>query len=287
MLRALEDEMEAWSVASEAIMLRAASNKTIMLVEGAKDNKFFNRFVDKDVCDIVISYGHENAVGALAILKDRNLDGIVCVIDSDFSGFGPVVEDPNIIRTDLHDLETMLIESPAFDRVLAELGSEAKIVNLINRGKNPREIVRAAAHPLGVLRHHSLVASLNLDFDGFGLSHVDRRTLEVDIDEMIAHSLRRSRKPPNHHQDARRYIAVWIGRRHNHWHMCCGHDLAEVFGLALQSVLGTQNATLVKADQIERALRLAYEWADFVKTALHAKIREWELRNAPYRCLKI
>ena len=184
------------------------------------------------------------------------MQAIVCIIDSDFSKFRPLIEDSDIIRTDSHDLETMLIESPAFDKVLAEYGSEAKIANLLAQGRDPRQIVRAAAHPLGILRHYSRVSRLNLVFEGFGLSHVERRTLEIDIDEMIGHSLRRSRKPPEHHQGARTYIAMGIGRNHDHWHMCCGHDLAEIFGLALQSLLGTQNATVVRADQIERALRL-------------------------------
>ena len=69
---------------------------------------------------------------------------------------------------------------------------------------------------------------------------------------------------------------MWMGKKHDHWHMCCGHDLAEVFGLALQSLLGTQNAMVVRGEQIERAMRLAYSAVDFVKANLYKKIKNWE-----------
>jgi hypothetical protein len=281
----MENEIDAFAVANEAIMLRTAVDKTIMLIEGSKDYKVFSHFIDHEECELVISHGQANAVGALHLLRTRKMNGVICVIDSDFSFFVPLIEDPDIVRTDLHDLETMIFNSPAFDKVLAEFGSKAKVENFVASGKNPRVCIRDAAHYLGLVRLYSSFNRFGIDFEGFGLSHVDRRSLEVDIDKMVQHAVRRSRKSPDYHGPIRAHVVAWLERTHDRWHVCCGHDLAEVFGLALSSLLGTQNATMVKGEQIERALRLAYEWRDFVRTRLYKAIRFWEARNSPYLCL--
>lgn len=286
MTRRFQDEIDAQDVANEAIMLRAAANHTIMLVEGPDDHKVFINFIDSEVCEIIISYGRENAIGAMEILERLNLQGIICIVDSDFSFFTPYVDDPNIIKTDLHDLETMMFVSGAFDKVLAELGSTAKITNVIESGTHPRELIRKAAHPIGIVRHYSLSNRLGINFEGIGVAYVNRRTLEVDLDELITHALRRSQMPPTREQGIHGYIAYWMGRHHDHWHMVCGHDLSEVFGKALQSALGTQNAGATTAEVIERSLRLAYGWADFITSHLYARIRHWESKNVPYCCLR-
>jgi hypothetical protein len=73
---------------------------------------------------------------------------------------------------------------------------------------------------------------------------------------------------------------------HNVWQMCHGHDLAEFFGRALQSLLGSRKAIEVSLESIERALRLAYSIEDFSKTNMHASIKLWEAQNEPYVCVR-
>ena len=44
-------------VAAEVVMLRAASSKTAVLLEGDSDERFWLRFTDGDKCDLVVSHG--------------------------------------------------------------------------------------------------------------------------------------------------------------------------------------------------------------------------------------
>jgi Protein of unknown function (DUF4435) len=282
-----EDEIDASAVANEAIMLRTIADRTIMLVEGPSDGSLLFNFIDKDECEIIISYGHEKAITALEILRSKNYRGVLCIIDSDFSHFFPRIEDPDVIRTDLHDLETMMFVSPAFERVLNELGSRPKIDNILNSGRAPRDLIRLAAHPLGIIRHFSCVNRANLRFEKFGTNHISRQTLDVDRGEMITQVFRRSMRSaqPDELNAIRGHLEVWLVRPHNHWQMCCGHDLVEAFGKALQSVLGSRNSGEVSREAIEQSLRLAYSPADFIQTNMYARIRIWETNNVPYRCL--
>jgi hypothetical protein len=72
---------------------------------------------------------------------------------------------------------------------------------------------------------------------------------------------------------------------HDQWHVCCGHDLVAILALGLRRALGTNDAGQVRAELIERSLRLAYEAEYFRGTQLYAAIRVWEERNLPYRVL--
>jgi len=111
-------------IASEALMLRASALKTILLVEGTSDDKLLGSFVDKAEYDVVIAYGKVNLLEALEILRRKDAEGIVCLVDADFSRIdGAVIADKDIVVTEFHDLEVSLFHSSAFDRVLSELGS--------------------------------------------------------------------------------------------------------------------------------------------------------------------
>ena len=120
-------------------MLRAASTKAVILVEGGDDEKVYGEFIDGDKCEIVICQGHRNARDALGKLEGRTIWGILCVVDADFSAFiAQNGQSPNLLQTDDHDLEVMLFKSRAFDKVLGELGSPEKVREFTDKGVDPR-----------------------------------------------------------------------------------------------------------------------------------------------------
>src|SRR5258707_9154382 len=117
----IEDEIDPSTVAAEVVMLRAASNNTILVLEGPTDERLFVNFIEPGQCEIVIAHGRHNALEALAILRSRSLSGVLCIVDRDFDpilGGDPSTED--ILITDDHDLEATIFRSSAFDRVLYE-----------------------------------------------------------------------------------------------------------------------------------------------------------------------
>ena len=283
----LEDEIEASAVAAEIVMLRAASNRAILLVEGPSDANFFFHFVNQETCEIVIAYGKGNVIGALTLVRAKTMDGVVCVIDADFQPFvGPPASDKDVLLTDDHDLEIMLFRSPAFEKVLTEYGSARKVRDFRKTAGGAREIIIRSAHPLGIFRLYSLEHNVHLRFRELKYTFVDRKTLKVDIDAMILvvhnHSMLRliDDKP------IKAFINKWLNTDHDPWQMCCGHDLIEIFAKALQSYLGSRRAIEVDYANVERALRLAYSFDNFSQSNLFSAIRSWEERNRPYICLR-
>ena len=88
----------------------AAARKTILIIEGGTDERLLSVFVDDAQCDIVIAYGKPNALQALEMTRCKDIPGILCILDTDYLEFlGTLPKDDDIIFTDEHDLEVMLI----------------------------------------------------------------------------------------------------------------------------------------------------------------------------------
>jgi hypothetical protein len=283
----LLSDSDAATIAAEIVMLRnAIVDKTILILEGPSDEKLLGNFIREERCEIVISWGCENALGAMQILRQRTLAGVLCIVDSDYDEFlGKSNAATDVLLTDEHDLETMLIRSKAFDKVLRELASNSKLANLTAQRLDARLLLRDAIHPLGILRLYSLSQSLYLKFEGLRFRFLDRKTMKSDVVAMVKEVYANSQKVKQSYDEDYSFISYWQSKEHDPWRMCCGHDLAVALGKALQSFMGTQNAGNVSSDQIESRLRLAYRPADFRNTKLFEHIRAWEKSNAPFVCL--
>jgi hypothetical protein len=112
---------------ANAIRLRRSTfSGTFLLVEGSSDKIFYDRVIDSAVCTIVVVAGKPSskrrAIEILEIFEKENFSGILAIVDADFDRLETVpYQNSNLLRTDTHDLETLLIQSPALDKVLAEL----------------------------------------------------------------------------------------------------------------------------------------------------------------------
>jgi hypothetical protein len=123
-----------------------------------------------------------------------------------------------------------------------------------------------------------LIKSENLKFEDAGIVYIDRRTLANDVKLMIKTIANHSKKSIDV-EDVRAFFDRWPINTHDPFHICCGHDLAEIFGKSLQTLLGSKRAIQVDPSSIETALRLAYSFYDFSRTRLFKSIRKWEQRN--------
>jgi hypothetical protein len=121
-------------------------------------------------------------------LDSDRFHGALGIVDADFDLLdGIPVSSPNVVRGNCHDIEAMLVRSPAFDKVLREFGSEDKIGKLITRtGMDIRSVLLAAASPLGYLRWHSQRSALQLRFEELQFAgFMDARTLTVNRAALI------------------------------------------------------------------------------------------------------
>ncbi len=276
-------------VANEIRMLRGPSFPgTFLIVEGTSDRKAYTHFVDLGSCRIVPAYNKENAIDALKILESYDFAGVLAIVDADFwrlEGKGKELDSQNLFITDTHDLETMILESPALDKLLTEFGSASKIKKLTQQsGENIRDILLNGGIQIGYLRWISHKEEHSLKFEGIAFGKfIDDETLKLDVAKMITEVKNKSRGRGPNEEDLQKSMRELANSNHDPWDVCCGHDLVCILSLGFRKALGSQPQQDVKSELIEKSLRLAYEATHFFVTQLYRSLEAWEKANSSFR----
>ena len=194
-------------------------------------------------------------------------------------------ESRNLILTETHDLETMLVRSPALDRVLIEFGSQDKVKGF---EVNIRNVLVAAAIPIGCLRLHSQRTELKLKFQGLRYtSCIDPQSLTINRRSLVQEVKNRSQRPELSFDDLEREIRTLEQSVQDHWQLCSGDDLVSILVVGLRRLFGATTSTnQVNSEVLCRSLRLAYHDDDFANSQLIEDIRGWTRRNPRFRILR-
>ncbi|MFN6529550.1 DUF4435 domain-containing protein [Nostoc sp. ChiSLP03a] len=282
-------------VANKIRQLRQTYSGAFLLVEGSSDKVFYERFVDKKLCHLEITAGKPSskqcAIEILAILETSNFQGILAIVDADFDHLqNTPVTIPNLLRTDTHDLETMLINSLAFDKVITLFGSEEKIIKF---GRDLRSALLESGMSVGYLVWVSQSDGLNLKFDGIEFSKfVDSQTLKINELKLITEVINKSQAYSLTNEDIQKRLTNKKSSSHDPWQVCRGHDLVEILSIGLRKAIGSNPAIDVKPNSddskntLEGILLLAYEEIYFYETQLYSEIRLWETNNPPFQVLR-
>jgi hypothetical protein len=283
------------TIASEVEMVRTSFKGAILIVEGDKDESLFRKFTDNSSCNIIIAYGKEKVLAAMEILNKDNKTGILGFVDADFWRLEEYVHGiPNILTSDLNDTESMIISSSAFERVVKEYCSDAKVAKI----SDLRSFLFERAATIGILRFASRKFSLNLSFQSLDYGKITAKNcIDININTLVRHVSQltvESRKekgiaekvPPdkeiiekcNEIVEATKSISDMTL-------LCCGHDLMGLFAVGLRRLLASLTAAVAEHENVEKIFRLAYDTADFLTTSLANAMLEWEKSNPPYKLL--
>jgi Protein of unknown function (DUF4435) len=275
--------------ANELRLRRSIFSGTFLVVEGSSDKIFYERFIDKGACELVTVSGKPSSklliIAVLEILEKSSFQGVLAIVDADFDRLETSSHhSPNLIRTDTHDLETMLLNSFALDKVIAEFGSTEKIIKF---GRDVRTALLEAGMSLGYLLWISQREKLNLTFDAIIFSRfIDEQTLQIDEIKMIQEVKNKSQAFSLKNEDIQKLLTNQKSSSHDPWQVCCGHDLVEILSLSLRKAIGSTKTADVEPNSLERNLRLAYEEAYFRNTQIYLGIRTWESNNQPFKVLR-
>ncbi|HEY9809889.1 MAG TPA: DUF4435 domain-containing protein [Halomicronema sp.] len=275
-------------IANDIRMLRSHHTGSFLIVEGDTDTRLFKNLVDSQKCHVQSAMNKDMALKVLDILEQDKFAGVLAIVDADFWHLeGTKPQSSNLVLTDTHDLETMILKSPALEKVLAEFGSENKIKTVPEKFKKDiRRLIIEAGVCLGYLRWISLQENLSLKFEGLSFNKfVDDKTLIVDEYALIKAVKNNSQKPSLDERDIQRKIQKLKKEGYDGWCVCRGHDLMKILSIALCKLLGTNDTTDVKSEQLEKVLRVAYERAYFCQTKLYTAIQEWEKVNQPFQII--
>lgn len=271
--------INAYTVANQARMRgnRRLGN-SILLLEGSTDARLYGNFTDGKKCRILPADGKENALGALQILVQDGWQGVLAIVDADFGHLEKLKPvNRNVLFTDTHDLETMLLASPALEKVLREFK-----INLEKLSESFREEILEVAKLVGYLRWLSITKNFNLTFDVLDFDDfLVGESLTVDKAKLIkalqVASHRASVSWPNVPQQ----IIEIVDTSHDLWQVCCGHDVVSTMSVALRRKFDRN----LEPHILEKNLRLAYELRYFSATILYRSIKEWESNNKPFTVL--
>ncbi|MBP0013608.1 MAG: DUF4435 domain-containing protein [Roseofilum sp. SID2] len=287
----MKEQLTPDRVANSIRLKRQTFTGSFLLVEGGSDKRFYQRFTHEN-CKIEILSGKpsskQRVIEVLQILENDNFPGVLAIVDADFDRLEyPQNSSPNLLRTDTHDLETMLLQSPALDKVIPELGSERKVEQLEKLGKSVRMALLEAGIVLGYLLWISQIDGLNLKFEGIEYSKfINEKSLVIDPQKLIQEVKNKSQFHSLPVSELHQRLHTQKSDYHDPWQVCCGHHLVEILAFALRKTIGNQKSADVKSDKLEKDLRLAYEDAYFQQTQLYIKICGWERDNENFMVLR-
>lgn len=278
----MRESLRPERVANAIRMNRTLMACTFLLVEGDTDRRLYAKFIDEQRCKIEVGLNRSFVLAVLDELRKTTTPGVLAILDADFDRLEGKTFPADVVLTDTHDAETLLLRSPALDAVLHEHGSEEKLARYTAQHGPLRDVLVRLGRDVGYLRWHSQRAGLALRFEGFDVSKaVDATFTMLDRNEATRIVLARSQKTPL--QSA--VIAATDALRaptHDPWDVCCGHDLSALLAHGLKKVLGSHD---VAPDEIEKDLRLAFERGHFERTGVFAALRAWEMTNPSFAIL--
>jgi len=276
--------------ATESEFFNAARPTVFLLVEGRSDARFWQSRVDYKRCQVREMGGRDKAVAEIEQNRRENRRGFVAVLDADFDRVeGTLPDDPDLVFTDFHDLECMLVASPALEKVLVVHGSVSKIAQFESKGERIREALLKYAEIIGRLRWLSRRERLDLVFrkrepKGSEFRYLqykdfcDQKDWSVDKKKLLSHVCNFS----NRHDLV---IDDLLGRLDtlpsaDAWQICVGHDLLGLLAIGLRQTLGNKT---MDASAMQDSFLLAYEEAYWHETQMYRALCAWENRHAPFR----
>lgn len=272
------------TIANTIKMMRGNYHGSILIIEGNDDRRLYSTLISPSDCRVMYAGNKENALGAIDLLDKDSYSGILVIVDSDFD----ILEarqypSKNVVHTDTHDLETMMLQSKSLEKIIIEFGSSEKLDKFT--GDIRTTIIQSGIY-IGYLRWLSLQKEINLRFNGLKFSRfMDIPTLSLNIDKLIKTISNHSMMPNLSGEEIKKDIEKLRDDVHDPWQLCCGHDLIEILCLGLRSIFGSQNSKDVTCATLGRSLRIGYQYSYFISTQLYESIKEWENLNKPFKIL--
>ncbi len=267
-------------------MRRQDPLNSILLVEGRTDKRVFTDIIDGDYCDIVYAVYKDKLLAALSILEKSGEKGVLGIVDADYwhvNQISPQRYSNNLLTTDSHDIDTMILASQALEKMLNEYATQFKLQSL---GRPIREILLESGAVIGYIRWASRKYNLNIGFKFVKFyKFVDTKNLNVNTNRLYKELKTKSNNRNMNDAVVKKYINGLVKLNEDLWNICQGHDLVEILTIGLKEIFGNHAKDNLDSDIVSKNLRLAYNLSNFIDTKLYTSIKEWEEANSEFRIL--
>jgi len=285
MSSSLTNHIDGAYIASEVLLEKDdAPEKACLLVEGKDDKIVFSKFVSEVYCKIIDCNGKKNLIPAIDILNLNNsVDGYLGICDSDFDVLDGIVLQTNLVSTDGHDLEVMILSTKAIDYVIDVRVKGENEVAVKEFKSLIRTILFELGSVIGYLRYishqqrwgidvhtHQLLNCMNPEYT---LSLVDAINEVKTVDPIF--------------DESKVSISDFENLRSNNTrHLCHGHELIFILGNIFSRLSKKHFGNKINlGHDVSDRIFLAFDLIQFQTTDLFKKILNWENNNAPYKIL--
>lgn len=266
-------------VIAEIKMSLTSFSGAFMLVEGTSDSRFFRPRITRS-CEIVICCSKPVLIQAIKKVTENQTAAALGIVDDDFDG--PLNVNHNcsdIVHTDTHDLETLLLESPALEKVLHEYSDPTRLRALEERERcNFRSSLINRAEPFGRLRLINAIHALGISFDrNFSpWKYIDQSNWNLNKFQLFDDFASAAGCQPGDLQHLEQSLPDIPS-----WNLIQGHDAIAIFSIAMRGILGCRHQ--LSEETLCSALRLSFDQICFERTEMSSCIRRWENR----RCVTV
>lgn len=261
-----------------------------LVVEGESDERFFNKLLDHSVCKAIsICDERSNKEEVIRFIDKKNKDklkGFLGIVDADFDHILGRTDLPeNIIMTDFHDMEMVILKSqPDLRSIYSEIADPLLIKKYEAESGKFIDSVINVAYEIGILRlacsrrpPNSRPVTKDLEY----LSAIDR-DFSINMQELETKIVKGSGGKCQFEKDLEDWMNFEKKQNHDKYQVCCGHDVTEILVRCFSSEedsFGYGCTKLLTSSKIESLLRVAYIPESFTHTDMYHKILEWEENN--------
>ncbi len=281
-------------LANKIMMLRSSFKGSFLIVEGDTDYRFFEKFIDSTLCNVESIRGKDNVIKTTRILGKRDFKGTLAIVDADLDYLlGFTFNSANLLRTDTCDFESLMLKSPALEKLLTEKTDRTKLQKFLGT-RNIREIITNSARYVGYIRYLSIKKAWFLKIQGLKFrKFISKKTLEIKIQDLVSSVISNSTNIQVSYSQICSEIQKSEKQISDPWDVCNGHDLIEILLIGYHEIFGKHifrvkrnvHYTKLENDDLIAYLRLAYEIQYFKQTNLYNSIKTWESNSGNYRIL--
>ncbi len=287
----MRDQLTAHSIANTVRMSRTQHKGAFLVLEGDTDARLFKRFTDSVWCRIMPAFGKDMALKVLEILNKEKFPGVLVVVDAEFWHVeGKALGVSNLLVTDTHDLETMILKSSdCLDRLLDEYGKwkilealETSVIDMLLEGARPVGYLRWLCQQDGGLR----IRFRDLDVESIVEVHSLKIHPEKLLKSVMAQCVTIEDRDGMDTRSLKSNLNKLMKKTCDLWQICNGHDIMKILAVGLRKFFGNPKAKNLCAEQVESNLRMAYDYGHFQQTNLFLAILKWQTENSPYTIFK-
>lgn len=277
---------------ANAICMDSNSHKYYLLTEGEKDTLLFSKFINKETIEIRPVFGCSKLLECFNILKHREFNRYIGVIDGDFHRIlGTVPEIENLFLVDFHDIEIMMIKSSALNNIVNISGYGSKVKEF-EKDKNIALLnaLLNSAKNIGYLRLANNIHSLGLKFkpdkpEGNQIPYKDFicddlvfRSCETMIKRIIDYSRNKNVNLKSEVDIKEKFFEV-SKNEYDIDQLVNGHDITNILSMFFVKKIKCKKSMVADHNAITDSLILAFETTEFQKTNLYKELKKWSGKN--------